>query len=71
MLSAKLMRDQITNLKKANKAANKQRQRKRKRIQRDRVLTKAAREDILAQQEAKQQIACERCQDSEQSGLSR
>ena len=71
MLSAKLMRDQITNLRKANEAANKRRQRKRKRIQRDGVLTKGAGEDILAQQEANQQIACERRQDSEQSGLSR
>jgi hypothetical protein len=32
MLSAELMRDQITNLKKANEAANKRRQRKRKQI---------------------------------------
>ena len=33
MLSAKLMRDQITSLKKANKAASKRKQRKKKRIQ--------------------------------------
>ena len=48
MLSAELMRDRITNLEKANEAANKRRQRKRKRGQRDGVLIKGAREDILA-----------------------
>jgi hypothetical protein len=42
MLSAELMRDRITNLEKANEAANKRRQRKRKRIQREGVLTKGA-----------------------------
>jgi hypothetical protein len=48
MLSAKLIQDWITNLEKANKAANKRRQRKRKRIQREGVLTKGDREDLLA-----------------------
>jgi hypothetical protein len=48
MLSAKLMRDQITSLKRANKAALKRRQRKSKRIQQRRVLIKGDREDILA-----------------------
>ena len=48
MLSAKLMRDQITSLKRANKAASARRQRKRKRIQKEGVLTKGASEDILA-----------------------
>jgi hypothetical protein len=42
------MRDWITNLEKANKAVNKRRQRKRKRIQREGVLTKGDREDLLA-----------------------
>jgi hypothetical protein len=42
------MRDRITSLKKANKAALKRKQRKKKRIQRNRVLTKGDREDILA-----------------------
>jgi hypothetical protein len=48
MLSAKLMRDWITSLKRANKAALKRRQRKKKRIQQRGVLTKGDREDILA-----------------------
>jgi hypothetical protein len=48
MLLAKLMRDRITSLKRANEAASKQRQRKKKRIQQRRVLTKGDREDILA-----------------------
>jgi hypothetical protein len=71
MLSAALMRDRITNLEKANEAANKWKQRKRRWIQRDGVLIKGAGEDILVQQEAEQKIARERRQDGEQSGLSR
>jgi hypothetical protein len=47
MLSTKLIQNQITNLKKANKAANKRRQRKRKRIQQEEVLIKGDREDLL------------------------
>jgi hypothetical protein len=56
MLSSELMRDRITSLKRANKAASKRRQRKKKRIQQRGVLTKRDREDILAQKEAEQQI---------------
>jgi hypothetical protein len=48
MLSAKLMRDRITSLKRANEAATKRRQRKKKRIQRKGILTKGEGEDILA-----------------------
>jgi hypothetical protein len=48
ILSAKLMRDQIASLKKANKAALARKQRKKKRIQQRRVLIKGAREDLLA-----------------------
>jgi hypothetical protein len=48
MLLAKLMRDRITSLKRANKAASTRKQRKKKRLQKRRVLTKRAREDILA-----------------------
>jgi hypothetical protein len=40
MLLAKLMRNQITSLKKANEAATKRRQRKKKRIQKQGTLTK-------------------------------
>ena len=40
MLSAELMRDQITSLERANEAATKRRQRKKKRIQRQGTLTK-------------------------------
>ena len=47
MLLAKLMRDQIASLKRANKAALTRRQRKKKRLQKQGVLTKGAREDIL------------------------
>jgi hypothetical protein len=52
MLSAKLMRNQIASLKRANEAATKRRQRKKKRIQKRGTLTKGEREDILAQKEA-------------------
>jgi hypothetical protein len=48
MLSAELMRDRIASLERANEAASARRQRKRKRIQKQGVLTKGAREDILA-----------------------
>jgi hypothetical protein len=48
MLSAELMRDQITNLERANKAATERRQRKKKRIQKQGTLTKGEGEGILA-----------------------
>jgi hypothetical protein len=48
MLSAELMRDWITSLEKANKAALARKQRKKKRIQQRGVLTKGAGEDLLA-----------------------
>jgi hypothetical protein len=48
MLLAKLMRDRITSLKRANEAATKRRQRKKKRIQKRRALAKREGEDILA-----------------------
>ena len=71
MLSAELMRDRITSLERANKAASARKQRKKKRIQKQGVLAKGAGEDILAQQEANQQIAREERQGGEQAGLSR
>lgn len=71
MLSAELMRDRIAGLERANEAASARRQRKRKRIQKQGVLTKGAGEDILAQREADQRIAREERQGGEQSGLSR
>ena len=48
MLLAKLMRDQIASLKKANKAALARKQRKKKRLQKRGVLIKGEGEDILA-----------------------
>ena len=48
MLSAELMRDRIASLKKANKAAIKRKQRKKKRIQKRGSLIKGEGEDILA-----------------------
>jgi hypothetical protein len=47
MLSAELMRDRIASLERANEAATKRRQRKKKRIQRQGVLTKGDREDLV------------------------
>ena len=71
MLSAELMRDRIAGLERANEAASKRRQRKKKRIQKRGVLTKGEGEDILAQREADQQIAREERQEGERLGLSR
>jgi hypothetical protein len=48
MLLAELMRDRIASLKRANEAASKRRERKKKRIQKRGTLTKGDREDILA-----------------------
>ena len=71
MLSAKLMRDQIVSFKRANEAASKRKQRKKKRLQHQGVLTKGFGEDILAQREADQPIAREERHGGQQSGLSR
>jgi hypothetical protein len=71
MLSAELMRDQIASLERAYEAASARKQHKRKRVQKQRVLTKGANEDILAQREADQQISREERQEGGQSGLSR
>jgi cytochrome c1 len=71
MLSAELMRDRITSLERANEAASKRKQRKKKRIQQQGVLTKGAGEDMIAQREADEQIAREERQGGEQLGLSR
>jgi len=71
MLSAELKRDQIASLERANEAASKRRQRKKKRIQKRGTLTKGEGEDILAQNEADQQIEREQRQDGERLGFSR
>ena len=57
--------------KRANEAASKQKQRKKKRIQQRGTLLKGEREDILAQREVEQQIEREQRQGGERSGLSR
>ncbi|KAJ8112653.1 hypothetical protein OPT61_g5026 [Boeremia exigua] len=59
ILSAELMKERIASLERANEAALKRRERKKKRIQKRGVLTKGAREDLLAQREADQQLARE------------
>ncbi|KAF2790507.1 hypothetical protein K505DRAFT_78912 [Melanomma pulvis-pyrius CBS 109.77] len=66
-----LLRDQVSTLQKANKTANKRKARKRRRIQKQGVLTQEAGEAIVAQQNAKQQVEQERRQDGAQSGVSR
>jgi len=71
MLSAELMRDRIASLEKANEAASARRQRKKRRLQHQGVLTKGAGEDIIAQREADQQTARIERQRGELSGLSR
>jgi hypothetical protein len=71
MLSAELMRERITSLERANEAASKRKERKKKRIQKRGVLTKGAGEDLLAQREAEQQIAREERRGGERPGVSR
>ena len=71
ILLAELIKERIASLKKANKAASKHRERKKKRIQKRGVLTKGAGEDLLAQREADQQLAREERQGGERSGVSR
>jgi hypothetical protein len=71
MLSAELMGDRIASLEKANKAASARKQRKKKRLQHQGVLTKGAGEDLLAQREAAQQLTRTERQEGEQSGVSR
>jgi cytochrome c1 len=71
ILSAELMKQRIASLERANEAASKRRERKKKRIQKRGVLTKGAGEDILVQREADQQLAREERQGGERSGLSR
>ncbi|KAI1514845.1 DDE superfamily endonuclease [Pyrenophora tritici-repentis] len=70
MLSSELMRDRISSLEKANSAASARRRRSKKHIQKHGVLTKGAGEDILAQNEADQQIAHEERQGGARSGVS-
>jgi hypothetical protein len=70
-LSAELMRDQIASLERANEAATKRRQRKKKQIQKRSILRKGEGEDILAQKEADQQIEREQRQGGERSDFSR
>ena len=48
ILLAKLMKERIASLERANEAELKRRERKKKRIQKRGVLTKGAREDMLA-----------------------
>jgi hypothetical protein len=59
ILSAELMKDRIASLERANEAASKRRERKKKRIQKQGVLTKGSGEDTLVQCEADQQLAHE------------
>ncbi|KAF7567695.1 hypothetical protein PtrM4_142860 [Pyrenophora tritici-repentis] len=69
ILSAELMRDRIASLERANIAVSERRKRKKKRIQKRGVLTKGAGEDIIAQREADEQIACEERQGGKRSGV--
>ena len=55
ILLAELIKERIASLKRANKAALKRRERKKKRIQHQGVLTKRAGEDTVAQYNANQQ----------------
>ena len=71
LYSAVLLKGQIISLKKANEAATKRKQRKKKRIQKRGTLTKAEGEEIIAQKDAEQQVESERRQNVGRSGVSR
>jgi hypothetical protein len=71
MLSAELMRDRIASLERANASVSARRSRKKKRLQRQGVLTKGAGEDLLAQRRAGEQAARGERQREGQPGLSR
>jgi hypothetical protein len=71
MLSAELMRGRIADLEHANEAATKRRQRKKKRLRRQGVLTKEQGVDILARQEAERQAEQERRQAGALAGVNR
>ena len=58
-----LLYDQVSTLQKANEAATKCRERKKKRLQKQGTLTKAQRADIIAEKEAGQHLESERHQD--------
>ena len=68
---ATLMRDRIKSLEKANQAASKRKQRKKKRIQKEGTLTIAEGEEIIAQKEVNQQVDSETRQEKARSGASR
>ena len=69
--STVLLRDQVSTLEKANKAATARKQRKKKRIQKQGTLTKAEGEEIIAQKEVEQQLEGERRQERARLGVSR
>ena len=71
MHSAVLMRDRIISLERANDAAVKRKQRKKKRIQKRGTLTKAEGEEIIAQKNVNDQLEGEKRQSKAQSGASR
>jgi hypothetical protein len=68
---AALMGDRIASLERANQAATARRARKKKRIQKRGTLTKAEREEIIAQKEVEQQIEGETRQERARLGTSR
>lgn len=66
-----LMRDEIATLRKANEAATRRKQRKKKRIQKQGTLSKAEGEDIITQKAVEQQLEGEMRQGKAQLGSSR
>jgi uncharacterized protein YaiL (DUF2058 family) len=66
-----LLRDRVSDLEKANEAATKRKQRKRKRIQKRGTLTIAEGEEIIAQKDVDEQLEGETRQGKARAGLSR
>ena len=69
--SAVLMRDRITSLERANEAATKRKQRKKKRIQKRGTLTKAEGKEISTQKDGDEQLEGETRQGEAMAGPSR
>ena len=66
-----LMKEEIANLRKANEAATRRRQHKKKRIQKQGTLTRAEGEEIIAQMDVERQLERDMRAERVRSGRSR
>ena len=69
--SSVLLCEQVTQLQRANEAATKRKERKKKRIQKQSILTKAEGKDIIAQKDIKDQLKGKMRQGRTKAGVSK